>query len=369
MSEADNKPKIGKHAEATPPPNRVDERRERWEFFIFLLFLLVLLATAVWLIFGDHTPPEEDTLESFRPVSEATFSREPIQPLPLQVKIDPRKVALGQRLFFDPRLSKDDTIACVTCHDLSHGGADGKKVPTGIGGAQGVINTLSVFNATYHIAWFWDGRAATLNDQIDGPIHNPKEMGITWEALVQKLKHAKDYQHDFHALYPDGINEINIKDAIVAFEKTLITPNARFDRYLRGENDAISTEEKRGYQLFKEYGCIACHQGMNIGGNMFQLFGVAKNYFENRGNITKADLGRFNVTGQEDDRHRFRVPSLRNVALTAPYFHDGSSTTLDQAVRIMAEYQLGRGISDEDAALIVAFLNTLSGEYPYQGAQ
>lgn len=370
MSETDNSSSRARnYSGSTPPPTLVDERGERWAFFLFLLFLLILFATAAWLVFGDHTPRTQSVPEIDLPSTETAVIHEPIQPLPLYVEQDPRKVALGQLLFSDPRLSRDDTISCITCHDLRRGGADGKSVATGIGGGQGEVNTLSVFNAAYQIAWFWDGRATTLAEQVDGPIHNASEMGTSWDDLVTKLKRIKEYQRDFNTLYADGITEDNIKDAIVAFEKTLITPNSRFDRYLRGEGDAINKEEKRGYQLFKDYGCIACHQGMNIGGNMFQIFGVAKNYFENRGNITKADLGRFNVTGLEEDRHRFRVPSLRNVALTAPYFHDGSRATLDQAVRVMAEYQLGRTLSDEDVVLIVAFLNTLTGEYPAQVGQ
>lgn len=370
MSEADNSSSRARnHNSATPPPNPVDERSERWGFFVFLLFLLVLFATAAWLILGDHSPRAESDHEPLIAEAGNSAIHEPLQPLPLHVELEPHKVALGQLLFFDPRLSRDDTIACSTCHDLSRGGADGKSVATGIGGAQGAVNTLSVFNTAYQLAWFWDGRATTLAEQIDGPIHNPKEMGSSWDVLVQKLKGIKEYQRDFNALYPDGVTEHNIKDAIVIFERSLITPNARFDRYLRGDSSALSADEKRGYQLFKEYGCVACHQGMNIGGNMFQIFGVAKNYFENRGNITRADLGRFNVTGKEEDKHRFRVPSLRNVALTSPYFHDGSRATLEQAVRVMAEYQLGRSLSDEDVMLIVAFLQTLTGEYPGQGGR
>lgn len=370
MSDANNSSASNRtYGSPTPLPNLVDERSERWAFFIFLLFLIVLFSTAAWLILGDHSSPEPAQTETAFISAELITIREPIQPLPLKVTLNPDKVLLGQMLFFDTRLSASDTIACANCHDLNQGGADGKPVATGVDGIQGTINTLSVFNASYHIAWFWDGRATTLADQIDGPIHNPTEMGITWDVLVKKLGQIPEYQTSFETLYDNGVSEENIKDAIISFEKSLITPNARFDRYLRGETDAIDANEKHGYQLFKDYGCVACHQGINVGGNMFQVFGVAKNYFENRGNITQADLGRFNVTGREEDKYRFRVPSLRNVVLTAPYFHDGSRETLDQAVHVMAEYQLGRTISDDDVAFIVSFLNTLTGEYPYQGQQ
>ena len=369
MPDANNKRPTNKiYGNPTPLPSLVDERSERWAFFLFLSFLLVLFGTAIWLVFGDHTAPEPpQPVISLSGTEQLITIHEPIQPLPLTVKLNPDKVALGKMLFSDTRLSQDNTMACVSCHNLSSGGADGKQVSTGAGGARGQVNTLSVFNSAYQIAWFWDGRAATLNEQIDGPIHNPLEMGMTWDRLEKKLQQITEYETFFNKIYADGINEDNIKDAIVTFERSLITPNARFDRYLRGETDAISENEKTGYRLFKDYGCIACHQGMNIGGNMFQIFGVAKNYFENRGNITRADLGRFNVTGRKEDKYRFRVPSLRNVALTAPYFHDGSRNTLEQAVHIMAEYQLGRTIPDTDVALIVNFLNTLTGEYPYEG--
>lgn len=360
-----NPPKNKTYGSLISPLSLVDDRSERWAFIVFLLFLLLLFTTAAWLVLGDHTAPE--SLESETPLNSSELSNihEPIQPLPLKVTLDPNKVALGKMLFFDTRLSRDNTIACANCHNLSQGGTDNRPVPTGINGSQGKVNTLSVFNAAYNIAWFWDGRATSLADQVDGPIHNSTEMGTTWMALTLKLEQLQEYTTPFNQLYEDGITEENIKDAIINFEKSLITPNARFDKYLRGDTDAINTNEKKGYQLFKDYGCIACHQGMNIGGNMFQVFGVAKNYFERRGNITQADLGRFNVTGRNEDRHRFRVPSLRNVALTAPYFHDGSAETLEQAVHIMAEYQLGRTISNTDVALIINFLNTLTGEYPY----
>lgn len=370
MSEEDkNRPRPSHANTHLPPAALADERGERWAFYTFTFFLLLLFATAAWLLFGEHSHVDKLELGTTFPNSESITIYEPIQPLPLGVELDPAKVALGQKLFFDPRLSGDNTIACVSCHDLNHGGDDNKPLPTGIGGSVGEVNSLSVFNAAYHVAWFWDGRAATLSDQIDGPIHNPREMGSTWQELVLKLGDVEEYRRAFAEIYEDGVTTDNIKDAIVSFERSLITPNARFDRYLRGQSDAIDESEKQGYQLFKEYGCIACHQGVNIGGNMFQVFGIAKNYFDNRGNVTKADLGRYNVTGLEEDRHRFRVPSLRNVELTSPYFHDGSAKTLEQAVRIMAEYQLGRTIPDEDIALIVAFLKTLTGEYPYQGQQ
>jgi cytochrome c peroxidase len=190
-------------------------------------------------------------------------------------------------------------------------------------------------------------------------------MGATWDMIVARLSESSDYIQKFNRQYRDGIKKENIKDALAAFERTLITPNSRFDQYLKGNAVAITELEKLGYQKFKSFGCVACHQGINIGGNMFQTMGVMGNYFKDRGTpITDSDLGRYKVTKEDNDKHVFRVPSLRNVELTAPYFHDGSAPTLDKAVGVMAKYQLGRKLSNSDIKAIVAFLKTLTGELP-----
>lgn len=288
---------------------------------------------------------------------------EPIAPLPLHVPLDQKKVDLGRRLFLDPRLSRDNTISCGSCHRLELAGTDGRDRSIGVGGATGDINAPTVFNSGFNFHQFWDGRAATLEDQIDGPLTHPKEMGSSWPEVIRKLQNMPDYVKAFRALYLDGIQSAHIKDAIATFERSLITPDAPFDRYLRGDREALTERERAGYQRFKAYGCVACHQGVNIGGNMFQRFGIAADYFADRGHVTRADFGRFNVTGLERDRYRFKVPSLRNVALTAPYFHDGSAATLPDAVNTMAKYQLGRTLSPEDRDLIVAFLTSLTGTY------
>jgi cytochrome c peroxidase len=290
-------------------------------------------------------------------------SQEPIQPIPLHIELDPKKVALGEKLFHDPRLSHDNSLACASCHNLATGGADHKVRSLGRQGAEGPINTPTVFNSGFNFRQFWDGRAATLEEQMDGPVHNPKEMGTNWREIVGKLKNIPEYVTAFTALYRDGLQPSNIKDAIATFERALYTPNARFDKYLRGDTNAITAAEKAGYELFKSVGCIACHQGIGVGGNMFQVFGVLQNYFADRGNITQADLGRFNVTGDAQDRHVFKVPSLRNVAVTPPYLHDGSVDQLEEMVAVMAKYQLGRTLPPEETELIVMFLKTLTGEY------
>lgn len=285
---------------------------------------------------------------------------EPIQPLPA-VKLDQSKVELGRLLFHETRFSRDNTLSCASCHDLNQGGVDRQRVSTGVGGGKGGINSPTVLNSGFNFRQFWDGRAASLEEQADGPVHNSLELASNWPDIIKKLRQDPDYPRLFAALYPEGITSHAIKDAIVTFERSLVTPS-RFDRYLRGDTKAITAQEQQGYALFKSYGCVACHQGVNIGGNMYQYFGVMGNYFQDRGNITPADYGRFNVTGKEEDRFLFKVPSLRNVALTPPYFHDGSAETLDAAVAVMAKYQLGRVLPDSDRALIVQFLQSLTGE-------
>jgi cytochrome c peroxidase len=227
------------------------------------------------------------------------------------------------------------------------------------GGATG-INTPTVLNAALNFRQTWNGRADTLEAQVEAVVRSPTEMAGDWPEVLRKLSRDAQYRSGFAAAYRDGLTAANVQNAIATFERTLITPNSRFDQYLRGEADAITPAEKLGYAKFKEYGCAACHQGVNVGGNMFQKFGVMGDYFASRGSSGAADLGRFAVTKVESDRHVFKVPSLRNVALTAPYFHDGSAATLEEAVEIMFRYQLGRAAPRQDKAAIVRFLHTLS---------
>ncbi|SCA56848.1 Cytochrome c551 peroxidase [Candidatus Terasakiella magnetica] len=293
----------------------------------------------------------------------AKYENEPITPIPLTVDLDRDEVALGRDLFHDVRLSKDDTISCASCHPLENGGVDGLRFSFGINGQQGAINTPTVLNSGLFFAQFWNGRAPTLEEQIEGPTHDPKEMGSNWAEIISKLTQDGGYIKRFAKLYPEqGIARETIKSAIATFERSLLTPNSPFDRFLRGEEDAISAQAKEGYVQFKAYGCSSCHQGVAVGANMYEKLGVHKDYFGTRGNITKADFGRFNVTGIEEHKFEFKVPSLRNVAMTGPYFHDGSIETLHEAVTIMAQYQLGRTIKEQDVENIVAFLESLSGE-------
>jgi cytochrome c peroxidase len=276
--------------------------------------------------------------------------------------LDPNKIALGRKLFHDARLSHNGQISCANCHNLQTGGTDGRPRSIGINGTIGIINAPTVFNTGFNFSQFWDGRAATLEEQVDEPLQSPDEMGSTWEEIIDKLKSSPDYVRAFRQIYSKDIRREDIRDAISSFERSLATPNSRFDRYLRHEVNGLTPREEEGYRLFQSLGCSSCHQGVNLGGNMYQKLGVMAPYFEDRGHITKADLGRFNVTGDEHDRYMFNVPTLRNVALTAPYFHDGTAATLDSAVRMMARYQLGRKLSGDEVDLIVEFLKTLTGE-------
>lgn len=325
-----------------------------------LLPALAAVGAAAWLLVPGN-PAERPRPAPAIPAM-AADPVEPILPLPPMPQLSAARVALGERLFHDRRFSADQTLACASCHDLEHGGVDRRPVSTGIGGARGGINAPTVFNSGFNLAQFWDGRALTLEEQAAGPIHNPLELGSNWAQILERLGRDTDLAAAFRAAYPDGLTAANVANALATFERSLVTPDARFDRYLRGDQAALTPLELTGYRRFRELGCTSCHQGGLVGGNMYQKFGVLRDYFAGRA-ATTADLGRYNVTGDEDDRHVFKVPSLRNVALTAPYFHDASADTLAQAVVVMGRYQLGRELSDPDVAAIVAFLGSLTGEW------
>ena len=294
------------------------------------------------------------------------LSAEPLRALTPTPAAEPdAMVSLGQRLYHDVRLSGDDTVSCASCHDIAKGGDDGLKTSTGIKGATGPINAPTVLNSAFNFRQFWDGRAATLADQAKGPVTNPLEMGAAWPAVIAKLEQDADYRQAFAAAFGDAtVNEDRIATAIARFEETLITP-APFDRFLLGEADAISADAKRGYALFKGYGCVACHQGVNVGGNLYQKFGALQAAFEIQ---TDVDKGRQNITKNAADAGVFKVPSLRNVEQTAPYFHLGTVDKLGDAVRVMGSSQLGRTIPDDEIALIVEFLRSLTGEAPQLAA-
>jgi len=280
-----------------------------------------------------------------------------IRPIPDSMQVDKQKALLGKKLFFETMLSKDNTISCNSCHNLANGGVDGLKYSYGIKGQKGHINSPTVYNAVFNFRQFWDGRAKDLEEQALGPIQNPIEMGMDFQTAIKRLKNVPWYKKRFEKIYSDGITAKNIVNAIAEYEKTLITPNSPFDRYLKGDKNAISKQAKRGYELFKYKGCIICHNGVNIGGNLYNKFGIYKD-------INSTSLGRYNITHREEDKYVFKVPSLRNISKTAPYMHDGRFKTLKDAVVFMSQAQLGRELSKQDLNDIVAFLKSLDGQTP-----
>jgi cytochrome c peroxidase len=287
---------------------------------------------------------------------------EVLYPIPETVKLDADKVALGNRLFHDKRLSADNTISCASCHALNKGGTDQSRVSTGIRGQKGGINAPTVYNAVYNFVQFWDGRAADLRTQAHGPVQNPVEMGSRWPQVIDKLSRDPVYVVAFRRHYPSGITGDNIVDAIVEFERSLITPDSRFDQYLRGRREALSRDELAGYALFKNH-CATCHAGTNVGGLSYEKMGWRRPYFTDPSRLHKDDFGRFNVTENELDRHYFKVPTLRNVAVTWPYFHNGSTSDLREAVEVMATHQVDQNLTARELDQITAFLKTLTGEY------
>lgn len=285
---------------------------------------------------------------------------EPIQPIaPVKVK-DAALVELGKKLYFDTRLSKSGFISCNSCHNLSMGGTDNLKTSIGHNWQKGPINAPTVLNSSMNLAQFWDGRAADLKAQAGGPIANPGEMASNHTLAVEVLQSIPGYVAEFKTVYgSDKITIDGVTKAIAAFEETLVTPNSRFDKWLKGDKKALTATELAGYQLFKESGCTACHNGAAVGGNSFQKMGVVAPY-----KATSPAEGRVAVTKDEADRFNFKVPTLRNVELTYPYFHDGEAATLSQAVETMGRVQLGKTFSAEENGKVVAFLKTLTGEQP-----
>ncbi|MBC7905380.1 MAG: cytochrome-c peroxidase [Rhodospirillaceae bacterium] len=290
----------------------------------------------------------------------AHASGEPIEAIaPAKVK-DAGLAELGKKLYFDTRLSKSGFISCNSCHNLSLGGTDNLKTSIGHNWNQGPINAPTVLNSSMNLAQFWDGRAKDLQAQAGGPIANPGEMGFTHELAVEVLQSIPGYVTQFKKVF--GSEKVTIEEvtkAIAAFEETLVTPNSRFDKWLKGDKKALTANEKAGYTLFKDSGCVSCHNGAAVGGNSYQKMGVVEAY-----KATSPAEGRVAVTKDEADRFNFKVPTLRNVELTYPYFHDGEAATLTQAVETMGRIQLGKQFTADENAKIVAFLKTLTGDQP-----
>ncbi len=292
------------------------------------------------------------------------FANEPVWPVVAPKNLDTRKVKLGSILYHHTALSGDNTVSCATCHPLDKGGVDGLQTSTGIRKQKGDINAPTVYNAVFNHRQFWDGRADNLQSQAGGPPMNKVEMdGGDWNKVAQRLEKDTKFAKEFKAVYPDGFTEKNITDAIAVFESTLVTVDSDFDLYLKGDEKAMDESAKKGYELFKEMGCAVCHSGRNLGGQTFEYMGLKADYFKKRGNVGNInDNGLVSFTKDERDARKFKTPTLRNVVLTAPYFHDGSTDNLKEAVEIMAKFQRDKNLTDKEIADIVKFLEALTGK-------
>ena len=291
-------------------------------------------------------------------------ANEPVRPVAV-LDYDEAKAELGFALYHDTRLSVDNTVSCASCHELQNAGVDNHQYSHGVNDQLGGVNAPTVYNAVYNFVQFWDGRANTLAAQAAGPPLNPVEMASeSFDQIIAKLQKDKKFADAFKAVYPDGLTEANITDAIEQFERSLVTPGSAFDKWLQGDDEALTAEQLEGYELFKKYDCATCHAGPILGGLTYELMGHRNDYFGDRGlELTHEDNGRFKETALERDRHRFKVPGLRNVEHTWPYYHDGTRETLEEAVRDMAIYQSDVTLTPEETDLIVAFLKSLTGEY------
>lgn len=355
-----------------------------------------VLAKMEWVVLNDTMPPakfavvhwgsrlsdqdKKDILSWVQVLRKAHYAtdaapkhaNEPLQPLPRLIKTDAKKAALGEKLFNDKRLSADSSLSCAGCHFYDRGGTDHQRFSEGIRKQFGDVNPPTVFNAAFNLAQFWDGRAADLEEQAGGPPLNPIEMGSKdWNEIIGRLSQDAALSAEFRAVYPDGWSGKNITNAIAEYEKTLITPDSRFDKWLRGDDKALSVREVQGYERFKAYRCASCHVGKSVGGQSYEYLDLKKDYFTDRGGpALGSDKGRYNFTKSDVDKGRFKVPNLRNIEVTGPYVHDGTVQTLDEAVRVMGVYCAGLDVPQGDRDLIVAFLRTLTGNFqgkPLQG--
>lgn len=324
--------------------------------------LIIISVCSIYLYFSFQEPildpnSHPETIESNELFSKAITA---INKVEIKEK---SKAKLGLELFLDPRLSSNGQVSCESCHHIFTNGAE--SIPSSIGvHGEGPRNSPTLFNISLNTRFFWDGRAASLEQQLDGPIHNPLEMDSNWTDIIQFLTSSEHYSKRFKQEYDGDITEKTIKNALVTFMTTLNTPDAPFDNYLQGDKRAISQVALNGWDKFQQLGCVFCHQGQNVGGNLFQKFGNLTALETQFGDSVKDDLGRFDITGDINDRHVFRVPSLRNVAITAPYFHHGKTETLEEAIIIMARVQLGQELSPMTVVEISAFLNSLTAPRP-----
>jgi cytochrome c peroxidase len=295
-------------------------------------------------------------------VAGGSDQHEPVAPLAPPHDLDPSKVSLGSELFADPILSSRKTLSCIACHDLDTGGTINVKRTIGYQERMHRFNAPTIFNVSNNYRLGWRGEFTSLEDQNEKVLLDYNIMGATWPMLMTRLRESQYYSSAFQRIYGHQVERGDLLDVLATFQRSLVTPGSTFDRYISGDSQALNGMELEGYRLFKDYGCAACHQGSNVGGNMFQKFGIFFLPPADESNQDR-DLGRFTLTGIPADKGVFRVPSLRNVGVTAPYFHDGRVASLPLAVSIMGRIQLGRSLAPRDIDALVAFLNTLTGEY------
>ena len=334
----------------------------------------MLLAIGMGLIalpvMAQDAPPDTAQLRSdaaalFEPIPQRVDAIRKSAVSPEGHKITPEKIELGRALFFDPRMSASGLISCQTCHNVGLGGADGLPTSIGHGWQKGPRNAPTVLNSIFNVAQFWDGRAPDLAEQAKGPLQAGVEMHNTPENLVATLKSMPAYGEMFRNAFPDQPDPVsfqNFAHAVEQFESTLITPGARFDRFLQGDDSAMNAQEQRGLRAFIDTGCTSCHNGINVGGQDYFPFGVVAK--PGADVLPAGDMGRFQVTKTASDEYVFRAAPLRNIALTAPYFHSGRVWDLKEAVQIMSSAQLGTELTPQQVDDIVAFLDTLTGEQP-----
>ncbi len=279
------------------------------------------------------------------------------------------KVELGRKLYHDPRLSSTGTVSCASCHNVMLGGEDNRPVAMGVNGQTGGRSAPTVWNSAFNEVQFWDGRAASLEEQAAGPVTNPIEMGMkSWDDVVARLKSIEGYQQLFNEAFgANSISKDNATKAIAAYERTLITPDSAYDKYVKGDKSALTAQQVSGMKQFEALGCSGCHSGPAFNGpGTFMKFPMMKNgYFEAKYHFSK-DLGRYEATKDSADKHLWKVPTLRNIALTAPYFHNGAVKDLPTAVKVMGKLQLGKDLTRQEIDDIVAFLNALTGPFPKQ---
>ena len=321
---------------------------------------LILVLSALFLYFQYAKPIKKEPYLKQATEYHTVSVIGPIQPIPTIKTIDKDWLKLGKALFNSTLLSKDNTISCASCHLINEGGDDGFPVSIGVGGAVGERNSPTILNAVFNFRQFWDGRGADLAEQTIGPIHNPVEMDTNFVDIISKLKQSPEFVSAFNIINSEGITQEAIIEAIVTFEESLITPNAPIDLYLKGDESALTSQQKRGYEKFLAFGCVACHQGRNIGGNLYQRIGRISSVPTKLLN----DTGRFSVTKNPDDKYVFKVPSLRNIKQTGPYFHNGSVATLKEAIRIMAKGQLGIDLEEQDIQDLLALFDAFNGQLP-----